>query len=168
LKTFDKICKALDAICGFVTVAIMIFITIIVVASVVTRLTGTPIQWQYEATLVCMSWTTFLGMTITFKLDEHMRLTFLSNAMSPAIRNIWLAIMDAVVLFFLIYGAYLSIGVVKNAMPTMYQTIPVSRGVFYLPFPIGCVCSVLQVINVNYKRLTGQGQPEAESAPTAN
>ena len=98
MKTFDKLCKAMDTITGVITVAIMVFITIIVVASVVTRLAGTPIQWQYEATLVCMSWTTFLGMAITFKLDEHMRLTFISNAMPPHFRNIWLAIMDALVL----------------------------------------------------------------------
>jgi len=156
LKTFDKLCKAMDTITGVITVAIMVFITIIVVASVVTRLAGTPIQWQYEATLVCMSWTTFLGMAITFKLDEHMRLTFISNAMPPHFRNIWLAIMDVLVLAFLIYGAYLSIGVIETAMPTKYQTIPVSRGIFYLPFPIGCVFSACQLINVNYKRLTGQ------------
>jgi len=43
LKTFDKLCKAMDAITGVITVAIMVFITIIVVASVVTRLAGTPI-----------------------------------------------------------------------------------------------------------------------------
>jgi len=146
----------MDIITGIVTVAIMIFITVIVVASVITRFMGDPIQWQYEATLVCMSWTTFLGMAITFRLDEHMRLTFICNALKPKVRNIYLAVMDAVVLFFLIYGGYLSISVIKTAMPTIYQTIPVSRGVFYLPFPIGCLFSACQLINVNYKRLTGQ------------
>ncbi len=165
MKTFDKLCKILDTIASVITAVIMTFIIVIVVASVVCRLANSPIQWQYEATLVCMSWTTFLGMPITTALDEHMRLTFIPNAMKPKVRNIWLTIMDAFVFIFFVYGAYLSIGVIQTAMPTLYQTIPVTRGLFYLPFPIGCIFSALQLINVNYKRLTGQldgADPAAE------
>ena len=155
MKAFDKLCKLMDKISGIVTVAIMIFITLIVTVSVLTRYLGHPLQWTYEATLVCMSWMTFLGMSITFKLDEQMRLTFVSNALKPKARYVFLAVLDALVLVFLIVAAYLSIGVVKTAMGTIYQTIPVSRGLFYLPFPIGCLFSVCQIVNVNYKRLSG-------------
>jgi TRAP-type C4-dicarboxylate transport system permease small subunit len=41
-------------------------------------------------------------------------------------------------------------------MPTQYQTIPVSRGLFYMPFPIGCCLSVFHIVNTNLKRLNGQ------------
>ena len=62
---------------------------------------------------------------------------------------------------FLLYSAYLSIGVINTSMKTLYQTIPVSRGLFYLPYPIGCVFSACQIINVNYKRITAPA-PAAE------
>jgi TRAP-type C4-dicarboxylate transport system permease small subunit len=157
LKAFDKFCGVLDAIATVITVALMVFLTVLITAAVISRwIFNSPIAWQYEATLVCLSWVVFIGMSITFKLDEHMRLTFVSNAMSPKVRNIWLAIMDLITLLFLAYAGYESISVVENAMPTLYQTIPVSRGLFYMPFPIGCAFSVCHIINTNYKRLTGK------------
>ncbi|MGI5962652.1 MAG: TRAP transporter small permease [Lawsonibacter sp.] len=157
MKAFDKFCGVLDAIATVITVALMVFLTVLITAAVISRwIFNSPIAWQYEATLVCLSWVVFIGMSITFKLDEHMRLTFVSNAMSPKVRNIWLAIMDLITLLFLAYAGYESISVVENAMPTLYQTIPVSRGLFYMPFPIGCAFSVCHIINTNYKRLTGK------------
>ena len=154
MKAFDKFCTILDKIAGFITVVLMVFITVLIAYSVISRwIFDNPVAWQYEATLVCMSWITFLGMAITWKIDEHMRLTFIPNAMSPKMRKIWLAIMDMIVFCFMIWATKLSIGVVKTAMRTIYQTIPVSRGYFYLPFPIGCLFSACQIINLNYKRL---------------
>jgi TRAP-type C4-dicarboxylate transport system permease small subunit len=64
--------------------------------------------------------------------------------------------MDLFVLIFLMVAAYLSLSVIRNAMPTQYQTIPVSRGLFYMPFPIGCCLSVFHIVNTNLKRLNGQ------------
>ncbi len=165
MRAFDKVCKFFDLIATCVCTVLMVFLTVLITVAVISRwIFNAPIAWQYEATLVCLSWVVFIGMSITFRLDEHMRLTFVSNAMSPKIRNIWLAIMDLVVLVFLVWGGYLSIGVVENAIPTIYQTIPVSRGLFYLPFPIGCVFSVFHIINTNYKRLTGADQAPGAAA----
>ena len=157
MKSFEKFCAAMDKVISVITVAIIAFITILVTVSVISlNLFNKPIGWQYEATLVCMSWIVFLGMSVTFRMDEHMRLTFISNALKPKTRAVWLAAMDTLVLAFLVVGGYLSLSVIKNAMPTMYQTIPISRGLFYLPFPIGCGASVCHIVNNNYKRLTGQ------------
>ena len=166
MKAFDKLCGILDKIVSIITVAMVAFITVLVGYSVISRwVFDIPVAWQYEATLVCMSWIVFLGMSVTFRLDEHMRLTFISNAMPLKVRNYWLALMDFFTLLFLAYAAYESISVIENAIPTVYQTIPVSRGLFYLPFPIGCVISVLHIINTNYKRITGQSiQPDTTAA----
>ena len=49
-------------------------------------------------------------------------------------------------------------------MQTMYQTIPVARGFFYMPFPIGALMSLFQIVNVGYKRIKAA---EAETAPEA-
>lgn len=157
VKAFEKLCKFFDGIATFITTVLMIFLTVLITVSVISRwIFNSPITWQYEATLVCLSWVVFIGMSITFRQDEHMRLTFVSNAIKNIkIRNIWLALTDVVVLIFLVWGGILSIQVVENAMGTVYQTIPVSRGIFYLPFPIGCVFSVCHIINTNYKRLRG-------------
>lgn len=164
MKYFEKLCALLDKIASIITVAMMVFLTVLITAAVISRwIFNTPIAWQYEATLVCLSWVVFIGMSITFRIDEHMRLTFVPNAMPPKMRNIWLAIMDVIVLLFLVYAGYQSISVIQNAMPTLYQTIPVSRGLFYMPFPIGCAFSVCHIINTNYKRMTGKDQPASSA-----
>ena len=155
MKVFDKICEILDKIASFVTVTFMIGLTVLIGVNVVMRFVlNSPIAWQYEATLVCMSWVVFIGMSMAFRNDEHMRLTFVSNALPKKYQALWMVFMDLFVLLFLVYGGYCSISVVKNAMPTLYQTIPVSRGLFYMPFPIGCLISSLHIVNNSYKRLT--------------
>lgn len=157
MKTLDKICRVLDKIAAFITTVSMIFLTILIGVNVIARfIFNHPITWQYETTLLLMPYIIFLGMVITFKNDEHMRLTFVSNALPEKTRNVYIVVLDCLVLAFLVYAGILSIGVIKNAMQTPYQTIPVARGWFYFPFPIGCAFSVLQIINNSYKRLTGQ------------
>ena len=157
LKALDKLCKALDMIASIVTVAIMIFLTVLITVNVISRYVfNNPIAWQYEATLVTMSWVVFIGMSITFAQDEHMRLTFVRDALPEAVRDKFTAVLDIVVLLFLAAALYFSVNVTANAFQTYYQTIPVSKGWFYLPFPIGCGLSIIQIINVNLKRLTGK------------
>ncbi len=157
MKAFDKFCVLLDKIASVITMSFMIFLTVLIGVNVVMRfIFNSPIAWQYEATLVCMSWVVFIGMSIAFRNEEHMRLTFVSNALPEKFQPVWIVIMDAFVLIFLVYGGYCSISVVQNAMPTLYQTIPVSRGLFYMPFPIGCLFSVCHIINNSYKRLTAK------------
>ena len=157
MKTLEKICAILDKIASAVTVALLVFLTILIAYSVISRFVfNSPVAWQYEATLVCLSWVVFIGMSITFRNDEHMRLTFVSNALPENMQPIWHCLMDAFVFVFLVVGAFLSISIIKNAMPTLYQTIPVSRGLFYMPFPIGCVLSLFHIVNTNVKRLSGQ------------
>ena len=94
VKAFEKLCKFFDGIATFITTVLMIFLTVLITVSVISRwIFNSPITWQYEATLVCLSWVVFIGMSITFRQDEHMRLTFVSNAIKNIkIRNIWLAL----------------------------------------------------------------------------
>jgi TRAP-type C4-dicarboxylate transport system permease small subunit len=52
-------------------------------------------------------------------------------------------------------------------MQTMYQTIPVARGFFYMPFPIGACMSLFQIINVCYKRIKAANDEPAEAEAEA-
>ncbi len=165
MKKFDKICEAINNVASAITVALMVFLILLITWSVFSRfILNKPVAWQYEATLICLSWVVFIGMSMTFHNDEHMRLTFVSNAMKPKMRAIWLTIMDMFCFAFLVWAGYRSISVVQNAMKTMYQTIPVARGLFYLPFPIGAVMSLFQIINVSYKRIKAAEEEEAKGA----
>ena len=169
MKKYDKFCEVINNIASVITVTLMVFLILLITWSVISRYCfNNPVAWQYEVTLVCLSWIVFIGMSMTFHNDEHMRLTFVSNKMKPKMRAIWLTIMDAFCLVFLVIAGYLAISVTQNAMQTLYQTIPVARGWFYLPFPIGALMSVFQIINVGYKRIKAadDAEPVAEAAAT--
>lgn len=169
MKTFDKICEVINNIASVITVAMMVFLTLLITWSVFSRFVlNDPVAWQYEITLVCLSWIVFIGMSMTFHNDEHMRLTFVANAMkTPKMRAIWLTIMDAFCFVFLAIAAVLSIPVIQNAMQTLYQTIPIARGWFYLPFPIGAVFSLFQIVNVGYKRIKNADNNDVEAVAEA-
>ena len=171
MKKYDKFCEVLNNIASVITVAMMIFLILLITWSVISRYCfNNPVAWQYEITLVCLSWIVFIGMSMTFHNDEHMRLTFVPNAMSPKKRAIWLTAMDGFCFVFLVIAGYLSISVVQNSMQTMYQTIPVARGWFYMPFPIGALMSLFQIVNVGYKRIKAvdNAEPGAEAEATAS
>ena len=169
MKKFDKICEVINNIASAVTVAMMVFLILLITWSVFSRfILNDPVAWQYEITLVCLSWIVFIGMSMTFHNDEHMRLTFVANKMQPKMRAIWLTIMDMFCFVFLIIAGYLAISIVQNSMQTMYQTIPVSRGLFYMPFPIGALMSCFQIINVGYKRIKAADGSDAAAAEAAS
>ena len=168
MKKFDKFCEVINNIASAITVALMVFLILLITWSVISRYCfNNPVAWQYEVTLVCLSWIVFIGMSMTFHNDEHMRLTFVANKMKPKMRAIWLTAMDAMCLVFLIIAGYLAISIVQNSMQTMYQTIPVSRGWFYMPFPIGALMSLFQIVNVGYKRIKAAENAEPEAAAPA-
>ena len=169
MKKFDKLCEIINNIASVITVAMMVFLTLLITWSVFSRFVlNNPVAWQYEVTLICLSWVVFIGMSMTFHNDEHMRLTFVSNAMKPKTRAIWLSVMDGLCFVFLLVAGILSISVVQNAMQTQYQTIPVARGFFYMPFPIGACMSLFQIVNVCYKRIKAANEEvEAEAVADA-
>lgn len=168
MKKFDKLCEVINNIASAITVAMMVFLILLITWAVFSRFVlNNPVAWQYEVTLICLSWIVFIGMSMTFHNDEHMRLTFVSNAMKPKMRAIWLSVMDGFCFVFLVVAGYLSISVVQNSMQTMYQTIPVARGFFYMPFPIGACMSLFQIINVCYKRIKAANDEPAEAEAEA-
>ena len=69
----------LDKISGVVTAFILAALCLIIDYSVISRMAGSPVQWQYELTLVGLCWATFIGMPMTFHKQEHLRLTFITD-----------------------------------------------------------------------------------------
>jgi TRAP-type C4-dicarboxylate transport system permease small subunit len=156
-------CSAfLDKICAVITGFILIALCLITDYSVVMRfIFNNPLKWSYELMLVGLSWATFIGMPMTFHKQEHMRLTFVTDKLKPSVWRVYMTVIDVLLIVFLVVGVVNSIQVVKNAWPQVYQTIPVSRGIFYLSFPIGAAISVVHLVDIVLHRTAGD-------APAAN
>ena len=157
-----KISLILDKICAAMTGFLLVGLCLIIDYSVIMRkLFNSPPTWQYELTLVGLCWVTFIGMPMTFHMQEHMRLTFVTDRLKPRNWRIYMDIIDVLLIVFLVAGIICSVQVVQNAWPQYYQTIPIRRGIYYLSFPIGAVISVIHLIDILLNR-----KPDA--APTVD
>ena len=121
---------------------------------------NSPVTWQYELTLVGLCWVTFIGMSMTFSKEEHLRLTFVSNKLPPKTWQIYMDVIDLLLIAFLVAGIVCSISIIRSTWGTYYKTIPIRNGIYYLSFPIGCVFSIVHLI-----RLIMDRRPE--NAPAA-
>lgn len=160
-KAIHQCSLMLDKLCAAVTGFILVALCLIIDYSVVMRFVfGSPVKWQYELTLVGLCWATFIGMPMTFHKQEHLRLTFVTDKLKPAAWRAYMTVIDVLLIVFLVVGVVNSIQVVQNAWSQVYQTIPVSRGVYYLAFPIGAAISVVHLLDIILNR-------KADMAPTA-
>jgi len=161
-KAIHQCSLFLDKVCAVVTGFILVALCLVTDYSVIMRfIFNSPVQWSYELMLVGLSWATFVGMPMTFHKQEHMRLTFVTDKLKPSVWRVYMTVIDVILIVFLIVGVVNSIQVVQNAWGQVYQTIPVSRGVFYLSFPIGAAISVVHLIDIVLNR-------KPDDAPTAD
>lgn len=146
-ELFEKLSVTLNKIASFIACVDIAVLCVLIFISVVSRwIFNNPIAWQYEATLVGFSWLIFIGMSMTFRHKEHMALTFVTNALKRPLRVVWMNVIDLLCIAFLAIAFVCSISVVQSSWANVYMTIPVSRGIFYLPFPIGAVFSIVHLV----------------------
>lgn len=162
MKAFiHKLSEILDKISSVICAAILAGLCIIIVYSVIMRfIFNNPVTWQYELTLVGLCWAIFMGMPMTFHKQEHLRLTFVSDKLSPKVWRTYMNVIDILLIAFLITGIVCSISIVQTTWKTMYKTIAIRKGVYYLAFPIGCAFSVVHLIDLILNR-------KPEDAPSA-
>ena len=90
MKKYDKFCEVINNIASVITVALMVFLILLITWSVISRYCfNNPVAWQYEVTLVCLSWIVFIGMSMTFHNDEHMRLTCAPSGLRSWTHSVW-------------------------------------------------------------------------------
>ena len=152
----------LDKFCAVVTGFLLVALCLIIDYSVIMRkIFNSPVTWQYELTLVGLCWVTFIGMPMTFHKQEHMRLTFVTDNLKPAVWSVYMTVIDVLLMVFLAIGVFESIKVVQNAWPQFYQTVPwMRRGYYYMSFPIGAAISLVHLLDIILNR-------KPSDAPTA-
>lgn len=162
MKAFiHRLSKILDTISSVICAAILAGLCIIIVYSVIMRfIFNNPVTWQYELTLVGLCWAIFIGMPMTFHKQEHLRLTFVTDKLKPKTWMIYMDVIDLLLIAFLVIGIIESKSIVATTWKTVYKTIPVRKGVYYLSFPIGCGFSIVHLVDLILSR-------KPEDAPSA-
>ena len=116
MKAFiHRLSKILDKISGVVCAAVLAGLCVIIVYSVIMRfIFNSPVQWQYELTLVGLCWAIFIGMPMTFHKQEHLRLTFVTDKLSPKAWRIYMDVIDLLLIAFLVTGIVCRIKEIKH------------------------------------------------------
>lgn len=167
-KAVHQCSLMLDKICAVITGFILVALCLIIDYSVIMRfIFGNPVKWQYELTLVGLCWATFIGMPMTFHKQEHMRLTFITDKLKPGTWRVYMDVIDVILIVFMVVGIINSVQVVQNAWSQMYQTIPLSRGVYYLSFPIGAAISIVHLVDIILNRKSGEAPSAKEDEEVA-
>lgn len=148
MKQLQWLSDVLDKFIRTVTGILVIALCSLTFMGVIFRFVlNNPIQWLYESSIVMFTWMMFLGASMAFKRKEHIHISYLLTKMSPRLRFIWQELIYVVCLFLMIIVFKDSIGIVKGTWKQMYNTIPVSKGIFYLSFNVGSVISMVHIIN---------------------
>ena len=165
MKAFiHKLSHFLDVISSIVCATILAGLCLIIVYSVIMRfIFNNPVTWQYELTLVGLCWAIFIGMPMTFHKQEHLRLTFVSDKLSPKAWCVYMDVIDMLLIAFLITGIVCSQSIIQTTWKTFYKTIAIRKGVYYLSFPIGCAFSVVHLVDLILNRKP-EDAPKAKKA----
>lgn len=160
-KAIHALNKILYKIAGYFVSADLVGLCLLIDYSVIMRFVfNKPVSWQYELTLVGLCYAIFIGMPMAFHKEEHMRLTFVTNRLSPKVWVYYMGIIDVLLIAFLAAGFYQSLSIISTTWKTYYKTIAIRKGVYYLAFPIGCAFSIVSLVDNILNR-------KAENAPSA-
>ncbi|MGI9412614.1 MAG: TRAP transporter small permease subunit [Hyphomicrobiales bacterium] len=109
MAMWTRVDRALDRlydICGYIAVALLMVLTALVLASIVSRLLSVYIAGLTEFAGYSMAACVFFGMAYTFRSGGHIRVTLFTNRMSGKVRrfnDLWCLAALAVVISYLAF-----------------------------------------------------------------
>jgi len=109
MAMWTRVDRALDRlydICGYIAVALLMVLTGLVLASIITRLLSVFFAGLTEFAGYSMAACVFFGMAYTFRSGGHIRVTLFTNRMSGKIKRVndlWCLAALAVVVSYLAY-----------------------------------------------------------------
>jgi TRAP-type C4-dicarboxylate transport system permease small subunit len=137
-------------------IALMGTITLLVITEIALRnLASTSLIVTDELARYLMVWTAMLTAALLTHEDGHLRLTFLTEVLPPAMARVVLVVADLVGLCFLA----LLVGASLVLMPSVSQQNTVTLGVsmiwFYAALPICGALMFLLTLRATVRRFTG-------------
>ncbi len=158
----NRLVRILDRALGVVAVVVFTLLTLDVLLGVASRyIFQTPVRWTEELATFLLVWLVFLGASLAYCEEAHLRIEMLLQKLHPDARRLAYRISHAIILAFalvvLTYGGSL---VVQNrwASEQELSTLRISRAYLYAAVPLnGLIMAFFAV----HKLIRGP-------APTAN
>ena len=164
LKTYSKLMDILFSVIKWVMIIASVLMVACMAYQVVTRyLFHRGNVWSEELTRLLCIWTVLLGSAVAIREKGHLQIDALTNLFHGKKKNIIDAVIEIVVLIFIVIMIKYSIELCKSVGTATSAGLKVSKVYIYMVMPIGFGCMALSSIEVIMKDIAafiGTGRKE--------
>lgn len=166
MKISERVTRALDLfwklLTGVVMTAFALMLIIMAVQVISRYALGIAVSWTDEASRYLFLAEIFLGSVLALRYQEHIRITIVTDILSPFVRNIIASVADVIcvlVLLMLVAGAW---NMMDRTAGIMASTFQMSFSYIYLIQMISALLMIALLLGELYQRLMGTPQPTIE------
>lgn len=159
MKTTDRITRALDLfwklLTGVVMTAFALMLVIMAIQVISRYVLGIAVSWTDEASRYLFLGEIFLGSVLALHYQEHIRITIVTDILSPSLRNIAASVADVIcllVLLMLVVGAW---NMMARTAGVMASTFQMSFSYIYLIQMISALLMIGLLLGDLYRRVAG-------------
>ena len=136
----EKITSCVSKILEYVVGGLFLTIAATALAQVLTRyVLRYSLVWAHELDILLMIWAVWLSAAIGIYRKAHLRITLVSDLLSPEKRNFLVVFIDLFTLFLLIVLGMKGMGVVQSVEGMDLISMPIPRGWVFAAAPAGAV-----------------------------
>ena len=152
LKTYSKLMDILFSVIKWVIIIASVLMVVCMAYQVITRyLFHRGNVWSEELTRLLCIWTVLLGSAVAIREKGHLQIDALTNLFHGKKKNVIDAVIDIVVLIFIVIMIKYSIELCRSVGSATSAGLKVSKVYIYMVMPIGFGCMVLSSIEVIMK-----------------
>lgn len=142
-----------------VTAALLLMALLVaVVAGVVSRQVNAPLPWTDELAQYLLVWTGFAGWMIASRKKSHIRITVLTDRLSPAFARITEVLTQIGIAAFGLGILWFSLSLIRRNWDVESISLPVTAAFLYLPLPLLGVALLLQAFLDGRDALAGKAK----------
>ena len=148
-KKFMKVVDKTEDICLVTMFALMV---IFIFLQIIMRfIVGHSLVWSEELGKFIFVWLSWLGISIGERRNEHIKITLLTDRLSPKCQKIFEIVAYVILLAILVVIIYYAVILVKFQWKVKYAGIKISTSWGYLSLVLGCGFMVLRILAVLYR-----------------
>ncbi|EPC00613.1 hypothetical protein L861_06645 [Litchfieldella anticariensis FP35 = DSM 16096] len=159
MKTAECVTRAVDffwkLLTGIVMTAFALMLIIMAIQVISRYALGIAVPWTDEASRYLFLAEIFLGSVLALRYQEHIRITVVTDTLSPSLRNIAASIADVIcilVLLMLVAGAW---NMMDRTAGVMASTFRMSFSYIYLIQLISALLMITLLLGDLYQRIAG-------------
>lgn len=157
----------LEAVLEWVTILLMVLLTVIVIVAVLFRIFGDSLSWYDEVAAICLSWITYYGAALAALKRRHIGFDSVLLALPVPIRMAALIIAEIIVLGFFVIMAWAGmevLDVLEGDYLVSLTWVPVqfTQSVIPIGATLFIICELLSLPEYWRMTLAGKSLEHAE------